>query len=268
MTVSPWQRRIRRAEDLAGRYAFAAEILGFYIHIARFQEDLHQRLSKTLLRPLQSASVNAELSRDELENLSSRFESFLSIAGAHGPRSLAELSRELRTRDSSFYSELLQTAWTSSSLSFSDAQGLLAFVFLQPYAELLRSRASLRPASTAHALCPFCNRKPGLGVLRQMGDGGARSMVCSFCLAEWEFRRIVCPGCGEENHKMLPVFIASEFDYIRVECCDACKTYIKSVDLTKNGHAEPLVDELASAPLDLWAREHGYAKLQSNLMGM
>jgi formate dehydrogenase maturation protein FdhE len=40
------------------------------------------------------------------------------------------------------------------------------------------------------------------------------------------------------------------------------------VDLTKNGRAEPLVDELASAPLDLWAREHGYAKLQSNLLGM
>jgi FdhE protein len=101
-----------------------------------------------------------------------------------------------------------------------------------------------------------------------MGDGGARSMICSFCLAEWEFRRIVCPGCGEENDKNLAVFTASEFDYIRVECCDVCKTYIKTVDLTKNGRAEPLVDELASAPLDLWAREHGYAKLQTNLMGI
>jgi formate dehydrogenase maturation protein FdhE len=29
-----------------------------------------------------------------------------------------------------------------------------------------------------------------------------------------------------------------------------------------------LVDELASAPLDLWAREHGYAKLQTNLLGL
>ena len=47
-----------------------------------------------------------------------------------------------------------------------------------------------------------------------------------------------------------------------------CKTYIKSIDLTKNGRAEPLVDELASAPLDLWAREHGYAKLQNNLLGI
>jgi FdhE protein len=105
-------------------------------------------------------------------------------------------------------------------------------------------------------------------VLRQMGDGGGRSLICSFCLAEWEFRRIVCPGCGEENDKNLAVFTASVFDHVRVECSDPCKTYIKSVDLTKNGRAEPLVDELASAPLDLWAREHGYAILQSNLLGL
>ena len=268
MAVSPWQRRIQRAQQLAGQYPFAAEMLGFYIHVARFQEDLHRQLSAA--SPRQPDSQLAGLSPDQLENLSSRFDSFLSMAEAHGPKALAELSRELRARGSSFYPELLRHAWTTTTTTNSpaDAQGLLAMAFLQPCAELLRSRASLRPVSTAHALCPFCNRKPGFGVLRQMGDGGARSMVCSFCLAEWDFRRIICPGCGEENNKNLPVFTASEFDYIRVECCDACKTYTKSIDLTKNGHAEPLVDELASAPLDLWAREHGYTKLQSNLLGM
>jgi len=265
MTLSPWQRRIHRAQDLAGQHPFAKEVLQFYIHVARFQEDLHQRLS-TALPPQQSAPTHAELGRDELENLSSRFESFLSVAETRGPEPLAELSGELRARGGGFFSELLQNAWTASSSS--DAQGLLASAFLQPYAELLRSRASLRAAPTGHALCPFCNRRPGFGVLRQMGDGGARSMVCSFCLAEWEFRRIVCPGCGEENDKKLAVFTAGDFDYIRVECCDSCKTYIKSVDLTKNGRAEPLVDELASAALDLWAREHGYTKLQINLLGM
>jgi len=30
--------------------------------------------------------------------------------------------------------------------------------------------------------------------------------------------------------------------------------------------ADPVVDEIASIPLDLWARERGYAKLQANLM--
>lgn len=63
---------------------------------------------------------------------------------------------------------------------------------------------------------------------------------------------------------MLPVLTASEFDSIRVECCEASKTYIKRVELTKNGRADPMVDELSSAPFDLWAREHDYTKLQKN----
>ncbi len=264
MTVSPWQRRIHRAQELAGQHPFAGEILTFYIHVARFQEDLYRQLSAA--SPRQSASVPSELTETELANLSPRFDSFLSVAEAHGPKLLAELSRELRAWGQDFWSELLKAAWIAHSPS--DAQGLLAQIFVQPYAELARSRAALRLGQIAYALCPFCNRKPALGVLRQMGDGGARSMVCSFCLAEWEFRRIVCPGCGEENDKNLAVYTATDFDYIRVECCDSCKTYIKTVDMTKNGRAEPLVDELASAPLDLWARDHGYAKLQSNLLGM
>ena len=264
MTASPWQRRIQRAQELASQHSFAAEILGFYTHVARFQEDLHQRLSTVLQSP--AASAGRDLTASELSELSSRFGSFLSMAEARGPKALAELSRELHARGVDFWRELLNRGWTAHSAS--DAEGLLAQAFLQPYAELLRSRAQLRPSQTTHALCPFCCRKPALGVLRPMGDGGARSLICSFCLAEWEFRRIVCPGCGEEDDKKLAVFTASDFDYIRVECCDACRTYIKSVDLTKNGRAEPLVDELAAAPLDLWAREHGYAKLQNNLLGM
>ncbi len=241
-------------------------MLGFYVHVVRFQEDSHRQWSKVLQSP--EASLSRDLAAAELSELSSRFESFLFLAEASGPEALAELSQEMRARGRDFWSVLLQAAWTASAHSPSDAQRLLALAFLQPYAEQLRSRAALRPTQSAYALCPFCNRKPALGVLRQMGDGGARSMICSFCMAEWEFRRIVCPGCGEENDKKLAVFTANEFDYIRVECCDACNIYIKSIDLTKNGHAEPLVDEMASAPLDLWAREHGYAKLQNNLLGI
>jgi formate dehydrogenase maturation protein FdhE len=264
MALSPWQRRIHRAQELSSQYFFAAEMLGFYVHVAGLQEKLHHDLIAA--SPVQSDSAHSELSRVELAALASRFDRFLSLAEAHGPKPLAELSRELQTRGSDFWSELLNAGWIAPSAS--DAQQILAQIFLQPYAELKRSRAAPRPRSAAYAVCPFCGRKPALGVLRQMGDGGARSMICSFCLAEWEFRRIVCPGCGEENDKKLAVYTAAEFDYIRVECCESCKTYIKTIDLTKNGRAEPLVDELASAPLDLWAREHGYAKLHANLFGM
>ena len=54
---------------------------------------------------------------------------------------------------------------------------------------------------------------------------------------------------------------------IRVEACDTCQFYLKSVDLTVDGLAVPLVDEVATVTLDLWATEHGYKKVAPNLMG-
>ena len=109
--------------------------------------------------------------------------------------------------------------------------------------------------------------KPQVAVLRPEGDGGKRFLVCSFCLTEWEFRRILCPICGEEDHTKLPRFAAEGVAAVRVEACDACKHYLKEIDMTVDGLAVPLVDEIATAPLDLWAAEHGYAKISRNLMG-
>jgi FdhE protein len=36
----------------------------------------------------------------------------------------------------------------------------------------------------------------------------------------------------------------------------------------KHGLAVPEVDEIAAVSLNLWAEDHGYAKLQLNLLGM
>ena len=263
-SLSPWQRRIRRAQDLSSRYPSASEILTFYVHIAGIQENLQSELRQTLdARP---ASGYDELDDRELSELVSRFGSFLSLTEKFAPAPLTELISQLRASGPALWSKLLRGAW--SALCSSGPQELLAHIFLQTYAEWLRSRASFEPFPHAYAICPFCRRKPGFGVLRPLGEGAARSLVCSFCMAEWEFRRIVCPGCGEENDKKLVVFTADEFPCVRVEGCDSCKTYLKTIDLTKDGHGEPIVDELASAPLDLWARERGYAKLHSNILGL
>jgi FdhE protein len=118
------------------------------------------------------------------------------------------------------------------------------------------------------ALCPFCGEKPVAAVLRPEGDGAKRFLLCSLCFTEWEFRRLLCPHCGEEDKEKLPVYTAEEFPHVRVEACDTCKVYLKTVDLTKDGRAVPEVDELASVVLDVWASEHGYTKLQVNLFGM
>jgi len=113
----------------------------------------------------------------------------------------------------------------------------------------------------------LCEGRPVIGVLRVEGDGGKRFMVCSFCGYEWEFRRILCPTCGEVDEKKLPVYVAEQFPHVRVEVCDTCKFFTRTIDLTKDGHAVPVVDDLAAIPLTLWAHEHGYRRLQANLLG-
>ena len=50
--------------------------------------------------------------------------------------------------------------------------------------------------------------------------GAKRFLLCSLCFNEWEFRRLLCPNCGEEDKDKLPVYTAEEFPHIRVEACD------------------------------------------------
>ena len=259
-----WQKRIRRAEQLSVQHPFAAEILGFYVHLARFQEGFHQRLLHDSVKP-----PPAPLSHlpDSPELLSS-FPAFLRFVEETGPSRFAEIAYHLRHSSSDCAPNLLNQLWSEPANPPDTPEQFLAFAFLQPYAELVRSRAALALEGSTHFLCPFCNRKPAIAVLRPQGDGARRSLVCGFCLCEWEFRRIVCAGCGQEDQAKLPVYSAEQFPHMRVECCEACQVYVKSVDLAKNGLADPLVDELAAVPLDLWAREHGYTKLHPNLLGL
>ena len=281
VAITPFQRRIRRAEHLAAQHPFAAEILSFYVHTARFHEGLYQRIERADRDS--SAGVSPAVLREEDRRsrplpgqqdasaanpeLLASFPQFLSLVEEHGPARLVEIAHEMRNSPSSSWTDLFTQCWTNID-SPADPQEFLVLAFLQPYAEFARSRAPLQLEGYTHPLCPFCNRKPALGVLRQQGDGARRSLLCGFCLTEWEFRRVVCPGCGQEDHAKLPVYTAETFPHIRVECCDTCQTYIKSIDLTKNGLADPVVDELASVPLSLWAQEHGYVKLHPNLLGM
>ena len=263
---TPWRQRIERAELLMRQHPSASEILSCYIPVARFQEALHEKLENMSDRQEQTSAGQA--GPPELPLLISSFPEFLSVVERHAPQRLGEAARELHSQGEASWSQLLNNNWLSADASPVQPAQFLARAFLQPYAEWVRFRAAMNWQNYQDSLCPFCNRKPGVAVLRQLGEGARRSLLCSFCLAEWDFRRIVCPACGEKDNAKLPVYTAEEFDGIRVEACDTCKTYLKAIDLTRNGLAEPMIDELASPSLDLWARDHGYTKLELNLMGL
>jgi len=140
---------------------------------------------------------------------------------------------------------------------------------LQPIAERLACGVRLQPdrgsGGGTHPRCPACGCAPVAGVLREAGHGARRALVCGLCLTEWDYLRVVCVSCGEQRFDALPVFSATEqFPHARIDACDTCRRYLKTIDATKDGHAVPVVDDLATVALDLWAREQGYTRVRAN----
>ena len=266
MIASEWQRRINRADEMAARHASAAEILRFYAAVARFQAELYREIERSEWAGKAASSADPFALWLDME-VASGLRGFLPVVERSGPAKLREAAQALAARDERSHLQLLSLFWEGGgNAPTPETDNFFARAYLQPYAVGIRTRAKLRWTGPTAFVCPFCKRKPGLGVLRPLGEGSQRSLICSFCLAEWEFRRIVCAACGEEDPLKLPVYTAEELQHVRVEACDSCKSYIKTVDLTKSALGEPVVDEMASVALDLWAQTRGYAKLQVNLL--
>src|SRR6267154_1815320 len=202
-------------------------------------------------------------------NVLPRLTTFLVLLAETAPPALAAAARQISRLDAGSQRALLSAYWElgGSDQLLGPFAVFVPRAFIQPITELFASRITAAPAlSTQHA-CPLCGGLPLLGVLRPEGDGGKRRMLCSFCSQEWDFRRIYCPNCGEEDEKKLPVYVADQFPHIRVEACDTCKIYVRTIDLTKDGNAVPVVDDLAAIPLSLWTQERGYTRMQPNLLG-
>jgi FdhE protein len=243
--------RIARADQLSANHPTARPLLNFYSELAQFQ--------KPVFLELQSKSAT------DLRALQCYFPALIRLVSRKGTELLANFAAEsLNSADAQ--QELLSATWEGGEAR-DPAARFYARVLLQPYAEYLASRGDTH-ATNASATCPFCNARPVAGVLRGEGDGGKRWLLCSLCSTEWPYRRVLCPGCGEENKDKLPIYTAAEFPAARVDACDACHTYLKSIDLTKDGHAIPMVDEIATVALNIWAEEHDYVKLETNLLGM
>ncbi len=270
--LARWDQRIERAKELAKDYPAASELLNFYQEIAAFQKSLlaeHDVARVNGSPPSENLSFQDSL---DLAPLLPNFPSLLALVKRVGPSALVEGAEELARTEQEYWEHLLSTYWRAEGHVVDGAPETHLFfarAFLQPYAEALASKRAVElPRFSSSSSCPVCGGKPQVGVLREEGHGAKRSLVCSLCLTEWDYRRVLCPACGEDRFDALPVYTASQFEHVRVEACDTCKTYIKTVDLTKNGLAVPVVDELATVPLTLWAEEKGYTKLQPNLLGI
>ena len=119
--------------------------------------------------------------------------------------------------------------------------------------------ATLPSGRWTHGYCPICGAWPLLGEFRGLEQ--ARFLRCGLCAMSWEFPRLKCPFCGNDDHHRLGYLHEDgEEGKQRVAVCDACRGYVKMVaTLTPLEPVRLLVMEVATLPLDLIAAERGYA---------
>jgi hypothetical protein len=116
------------------------------------------------------------------------------------------------------------------------------------------------------AACPACGGLAQLSVIAEesgefMG-GSPRSLVCGRCAGWWTFPRAICTWCGEADPSRLPSYVSDERRAVRIDGCETCSTYVKTFDLREAGGIDlvPLVDDVATVSLDLWAHDQGLAR--------
>jgi FdhE protein len=257
-----WDALIQRAEHLAAKSEATNELLSFYAKLLRAQKEIYESLRS------RKGWLPTGVLEDDLLAVDALVPDLLHVVEAHGPAALVEEARAL-LRAADGIDEMLLAQWRAPS----DVE-FFAKAFLQPYARWLAEsggRPRDRLFERHESRCPFCGGRPQVSFLQAReasAESGNRDLICATCLTIWPFRRVVCAYCSEERPVKLGYFHSPEFEHVRVEACDTCKRYIKGVDLTRLGLAAPLVDDVASAPLDLWAQKHGYAKIELNLVGL
>ncbi len=258
----PFDKRAERAEHLARENAAAAEPLRFAAVLFRLQG----RLAAALAARHREAPLTGRLAEDA-PRLYDLGEKLFSFAETDGPPELAEEAKTRRADDPETARSRLLLYWDGGR----DVAGdYLSRALLRPYVETLAAAGVTpeRPHGEGH--CPCCGGRPIVSFRRSDPEthGAARFLVCGLCGTEWPINRIRCPSCGEEDPSKLPTFQSETLPGTRIEACDVCRGYVKSIDLTVDGRPIPDVDDLASIAMDLWAMEEGYVRIEPGWAGI
>lgn len=277
-----WVRRRHRVGELRVRHGFARQLLDFYGALLSVQERAYHEAGAASPPAASLASYVAEVV----------VPSVLDVSVSTGPeRMRSELIDRLETEDP----RQIVERWIQGE-DQSVVDRFLARASLGPVLEAADAdvRAGCRgPRDARH--CPECGGPPQLSYFAPAQEDlatGPRRLLCARCGASWGYARMTCAGCGEDSSAKLTIFSElgtasgergsvvrglphgnaqaqhpAVFPHMRVEACESCRRYLLSIDLASDPQAVPLVDELAAIPLDLYARDRGFTKITTNLMG-
>ena len=166
---------------------------------------------------------------------------------------LAQLVRKMVAGDAEYFNRISAEKGLPPELLVFFAENL-ARVFLSGWAEGLPAEAF---RGWLRGYCPVCGNEPRISKIEP--KQGKRILSCSLCGTLWVFRRVECPYCGNVDSRQLRFFQMEEGSPYRVDVCEKCRRYIKSVDERKTGKETVLSTiDVITGYLDEAARKEGY----------
>jgi formate dehydrogenase accessory protein FdhE len=257
-----FESRAQRAEELAAASASAREPLTFVCGLLRVQGAT----AAALEAQHQQRPFTGKLDEDGDRVLAPLLE-IARFAAENGPSQLADIAAVRLAEPREDARRRLKLLWTGEVRARDD---YLSRAMLRAWVEMLRQAGVAPDRVHARGHCPFCGGAPATSCRRggSESQGGARSLCCGMCGLEWSFNRILCPACFEKEPKRLPIFANDVDPSARIEACETCGRYVKSIDVSRDIRAVPEIDDVASIALDLWAVEQGYTRIESGLAGL
>lgn len=140
-----------------------------------------------------------------------------------------------------------------------DLLGFLVEESLRPSLEILAEKyGSLIDASLwSEGFCPICGREPKISELRS--EEGEKHLFCGQCGIQWRFSRLKCPFCANEDQQTLAYFTVEDEEKYRVDVCNECNRYIKTIDFRNTKEDANLdIEDIATLHLDILANDEGY----------
>lgn len=175
---------------------------------------------------------------------------------------LTKLLEKIFTGEEDFVINEIKNAGLNSELFI-----FLARLSVQPLAKVLSSKLKdfVDEKLWLQGYCPICGGKPNIAELR--GEEGKKYLHCSFCGYEWLYKRLSCPFCNNDDHQTLGYFYAENEEGYRIDVCDKCKKYIKTIDSRKLSQPTCLeIEDWCTIHLDLIAKEKNYQKEKTTLL--
>ena len=134
----------------------------------------------------------------------------------------------------------------------------------RPSVEVAREqlRTEVDPETWLKGHCPICGSFPSLSLLKE--ETGKRYLLCSFCGFQWRIDRLICPFCSNKEQDSLRYLYAEGEEAYRIDLCEKCHQYIKTIDLRKLEESDPCLEDLATLHLDILVSKKGYKRSVPN----